>query len=130
VDPAVLRSAKIFSTLSDEHLNTISAHVREVSVPEGTHVVSQGDFSTELMTIIEGEAEVLRDGRPIGNLKAGDTFGEIGVIDRVQRTATVIASTPMRLATLTSWDVKRIGLEAWFEMTDQMDSRELSSAPE
>lgn len=123
MNPEILRSIEIFSGLSDEHLQAIAAHASERSVPAGTRVVAQGDYSTDLISIIEGEAEVVRDDKVVSTMGAGATFGEIGVVEKVQRTASVVASTPMRLITLTSWDVKRIGLEVWFEISDQIDAR-------
>lgn len=127
MDPAVLRTIKIFASVSDDRLRSVANHVRELSVPEGARVVNQGDYATDLMAIIEGEADVVRDDATVAKLGAGDTFGEIGVIEGVKRTASVVATTPMRLIVLTGWDVKHIGLEAWFEIQDQMDQRELSN---
>jgi CRP-like cAMP-binding protein len=51
---------------------------------------------------------VLRDGEVIGELGPGDFFGEIGLLEKERRTATVVAKTPMRLITLTGWDLRRL----------------------
>jgi CRP/FNR family transcriptional regulator, cyclic AMP receptor protein len=77
-------------------------------VEEGTYLVREGDFSYEFMAIEEGEAEVLRDGQHVADLGPGDFFGEIGLLEKDRRTATVVAKTPMRLITLTGWDMKRM----------------------
>jgi CRP-like cAMP-binding protein len=60
------------------------------------------------MAIEEGEAEVLRDGNHVADLGPGDFFGEIGLLEKDRRTATVVAKTPMQLITLTGWDMKRM----------------------
>jgi CRP-like cAMP-binding protein len=60
------------------------------------------------MAIEEGEAEVLRDGEHVADLGPGDFFGEIGLLEKDRRTATVVAKTDMRLITLTGWDMKRM----------------------
>ena len=75
---------------------------------EGRELVREGDFSYELWAIEEGEAEVLRDGEHLADLGPGDFFGEIGLLEKDLRTATVVAKTPMRLITLTGWDLKRM----------------------
>ena len=60
------------------------------------------------MAIEEGTADVLKDGEKLRELGPGDFFGEIGVLEKELRTATVRATTPMRLIILSRWDLKRL----------------------
>ena len=60
------------------------------------------------MAIEEGEAEVTRGGEHVDDLGPGDFFGEMGLLEKTLRNATVTAKTPMRLVTLTGWDLKRV----------------------
>jgi CRP-like cAMP-binding protein len=60
------------------------------------------------MAIEEGEAEVTRGGQHVADLGPGDFFGEMGLLERTLRNATVTAKTPVRLVTLTGWDLKRV----------------------
>jgi CRP-like cAMP-binding protein len=60
------------------------------------------------MAIEEGEAEVTRGGEHVADLGPGDFFGEMGLLERTLRNATVTAKTPIRLVTLTGWDLKRV----------------------
>ena len=60
------------------------------------------------MAIEEGEAEVTRGGEHVADLGPGDFFGEMGLLERTLRNATVTAKTPVRLVTLTGWDLKRV----------------------
>jgi CRP-like cAMP-binding protein len=60
------------------------------------------------MAIEEGTAEVTRAGEHVADLGPGDFFGEIGLLERALRTATVTATSHMRLITLTGWDMKRM----------------------
>jgi CRP/FNR family cyclic AMP-dependent transcriptional regulator len=108
VDPNRLKSIPLFQTVPEEDLNEIAPFAREVSVEEGRHLVREGDYSYELIAIEEGTAEVLRGGEHVADLGPGDFFGEHGLLERDRRNATVIAKTPMRLITLTSWDIKRM----------------------
>jgi CRP-like cAMP-binding protein len=70
--------------------------------------VREGDYSYDLTIIDEGQAEVVHDGQVVATLGPGDVFGEAGVLGKAQRNATVRASTPMRLITLTGWDLRRL----------------------
>ena len=71
-------------------------------------LVREGDFSYEFMAIEEGEAEVTRHGEHVADIGPGDFFGEMGLLEKTLRNATVTAKTPMRLMTLTGWDLKRM----------------------
>jgi CRP/FNR family transcriptional regulator, cyclic AMP receptor protein len=108
LDARRLKSIPLFQTVSDEELNEIAPFAEEVLVDEGTELVKEGDFSYEFMAIEEGTAEVLRGGEHVADLGPGDFFGEIGLLEKDRRTATVVAKTDMRLITLTGWDMKRM----------------------
>jgi CRP/FNR family transcriptional regulator, cyclic AMP receptor protein len=108
MDATRLKSIPLFSSLSDEELESIAPFAEEVQVPEGKPLVKQGQYSYEFMAIEEGRAEVLRDGEHVANLGPGDFFGEIGLLERDLRTATVVAKSPMKIVTLTGWDLKRM----------------------
>jgi CRP-like cAMP-binding protein len=94
--------------VSEEDLRRIATLAAEVSVEQGKHLVNEGDYSYELMAIEEGTAEVLRGGERLAELGPGQFFGEIGLLERERRNATVVAKTPMRLITFTSWDLRRM----------------------
>jgi CRP-like cAMP-binding protein len=70
--------------------------------------MKQGDYSTELIAIEEGTAEVLRDGQRVASLSAGDLIGEMGLLERRPRNADVIATSPMRVVKLTHWEIRRM----------------------
>ncbi|WP_205697331.1 cyclic nucleotide-binding domain-containing protein [Conexibacter sp. SYSU D00693] len=108
MDASRLKSISVFADLSDEDLSHIAALAAEVSVPEGKELVREGDYSYDVLAIEEGTARVERGGETIAELGAGDVIGEMGVLERSQRSATVIATSPMRLVTLTSWDVRKL----------------------
>jgi CRP-like cAMP-binding protein len=77
-------------------------------VPAGKELVREGDYSYDLLAIEEGTAKVERGGDQIAELGPGDVIGEMGVLERDQRNATVTATSPMLLATLTSWDIRKL----------------------
>ncbi|HEX6388721.1 MAG TPA: cyclic nucleotide-binding domain-containing protein, partial [Solirubrobacteraceae bacterium] len=112
MDAARLKKIPVFADLDDDARRTISLLASEVSIPEGKELVSQGDYSYQLLAIEEGSAKVERDGEQIAELGPGDFIGEIGVLERGQRNATVTSTSPMVLVTLDRWDVKRLQRQA------------------
>lgn len=112
MDASRLKNISVFTALGDDALNTIATLASEVSVPAGKELVREGDYSYDLLAIEEGTAKVERGGEHLADLKAGDIIGEMGVLERAQRTATVTATSPMVLVTMDRWDVKRLGKQA------------------
>ena len=108
MDAARLKRIGVFSDLDDEALNHIAALAAEVSVPEGKELVREGDYSYDVLVVEEGSAKVERGGETIAELGPGDVIGEMGVLERHQRNATVVATSPMMLMTLTSWDIRKL----------------------
>ena len=98
-----------FADLPADELGELAAAMREVDVEAGATVITLDDYGTAIYFIEEGTADVLDDGdetnQPLG---PGDTFGEIGLLLTGQRTATVVALTPMRLLSLSGQDFDRI----------------------
>jgi cAMP-dependent protein kinase regulator len=112
VDPARLKSIPVFADLTEAELEHIAALAAEVSVPTGKELVREGDYSYDVLAIEEGTARVERDGDRLADLGPGDVVGEMGVLERSQRNATVVATSPMMLVTLTSWDIRRLAKTA------------------
>ena len=108
MDPARLKAIPIFSELSDEEAKRLAAFATETSVAEGQILMKEGDYSVELIAIEEGSADVIRDGNRIASLGKGDLIGEMGLFERQQRNADVIATSPMRLIKLTHWEIRRM----------------------
>jgi cAMP-dependent protein kinase regulator len=108
LDASRLKSIPLFEEVGDEELAQIAPFATEVTVEEGRELVREGDFSYEFMAIEEGAAEVTRGGEHVADLGQGDFFGEVGLLERTLRNATVTAKTPMRLITLTGWDLRRV----------------------
>ena len=108
MDKGRLKAIPLFANLDDHDLQVIATFANETSVSEGDVLVREGDFSYELMAIEEGTAEVRRGDTVVATLGPGDFFGEMGVLKNELRTATIIASSAMRLITLTTWELKRM----------------------
>ena len=90
----------LFSACSTSQLRTISRSVEEVAVPVGSVLVEEGTIGREFFFIVEGTASVRRKGRRIATLGPGSYFGELALLDRKPRSATVISETDMTLLVL------------------------------
>jgi CRP/FNR family transcriptional regulator, cyclic AMP receptor protein len=112
LDAARVKRIPVFADLDDDALQKIAGLAAEVSVPEGKELVREGDYSYDVLAIEEGTARVERQGQHIADLGPGDVIGEMGVLERHQRNATVIATSPMLLMTLTSWDIRKLNKTA------------------
>ena len=118
MDPNRLKEITIFSHLSDEEARRLATFATETSIAEGQILMKQGDYSTELIGIEEGTADVIQDGKKIASLKEGDLIGEMGLLDRRPRNADVIATTPMRVIKLTHWEIRRMSDETLDRIKD------------
>jgi len=108
LEPSKLKAIPLFERFSDDELRQIAPFAEEVEVAEGKVLVREGDYSYEFMAIEEGTARVTRDGDTVAELGPGDFFGEIGLLEKSFRTATVEATSTVRLITLTGWDMARV----------------------
>jgi CRP-like cAMP-binding protein len=108
MEPARIEHLPLFADLSAEDRAEVAACLREVTVDPGTSLVAQGDNAYELFVIEAGEADVTKDGKVVRTLGAGDAFGEIGVLATGTRTASVTATSPMRLVAMFSREFKQL----------------------
>lgn len=103
-----LKRASLFEGLSRKQLLELARVAEDVDFGAGKVLCRQGDTGQEFFVIMEGEADVTQDGKHIATCHAGDFFGEIALIERVPRTATVTAKTPIRFFVVTSRDFLRL----------------------
>lgn len=103
-----LKRAPLFEGLSRKELGALARVTEDVDVRAGTSLCREGSVGDEFFVIMDGEAEVSRNGKPIGLQRAGEFFGEIALIETVPRTATVTAKTPLRFFVLTRQSFLRL----------------------
>ncbi|MFZ1880976.1 MAG: cyclic nucleotide-binding domain-containing protein [Gaiellaceae bacterium] len=108
MDAKQLQGVGIFSGLSKKELEDLARWTDEVSVEEGYELAKEGAFAHEFFVIEEGSAEVVQHGGRIAELGPGDFFGEIGLLETERRTASVIATTPMRLIVMFQREFKQM----------------------
>ncbi|MGA2521934.1 MAG: cyclic nucleotide-binding domain-containing protein [Acidimicrobiales bacterium] len=90
----------MFSACSAAQLRTIRKAVEEVTVPAGRVLCEEGTLGREFFFIVDGTASVRRNGRKVATLEPGRYFGELSLLDRKPRSATVVSETPMTLLVL------------------------------
>jgi CRP/FNR family transcriptional regulator, cyclic AMP receptor protein len=111
MDAARLTRNPIFAQLEPQELSRLAALATEESYAVGTRLMRQGDFSTELYVIQEGGADVIRDGQNVDHVGPGEIIGEIGVLEKVKRTADIVVTEPMLAIKITHWEIRRLSSE-------------------
>jgi CRP-like cAMP-binding protein/Zn-dependent protease len=97
---AELRELSVFHGLDSEQLNRILEHGEWITALHGDELITQGEPGDRFYVIESGRAEIIKDGLVLGAVSKGMYFGEVALLRDVPRTATVVASTPMRLFAL------------------------------
>lgn len=90
----------LFEQLSKRELRSVAGRMTEVRLEKGRLLTRQGEPGRDVMLILEGSADVLRDGTKVAELGPGDFFGELAVLSGAPRTADVIATSDMVVETL------------------------------
>ncbi len=104
----LIKRVPLFADCSRSELGQIAQLADEIDLAEGKELTRLGQPGYEFFVLLEGEADVTQDGRSINTLHAGDFFGEIALVEDSPRTATVTATTPVRLLVITNRAFKRL----------------------
>lgn len=105
---AFLAAVPLFAQLSGRQLDHINRVATEVTIPRGRVFVVQGDVGREMFVITDGTAEVTRDGVTIAQLGRNDVVGELAVLRRTTRNASVTATSDVSLVVLAADDVDKL----------------------
>ena len=104
----IIQRAPLFSRCSKKELAQIAAIADEIDLPTGKDFIRQGERGREFFVLLDGEVEVSRDGTPLERRGPGDFFGEIALVSKVPRTATVTSTTPIRALVITDRDFRTL----------------------
>jgi CRP-like cAMP-binding protein len=94
--PELLRKVSLFAGLDDKELDSLADEFNERRFVAGDSIALEGEGGLMFFVVESGEATVEVQGEPVGKLGPGDAFGEIALIDRRPRTATVTAASDIR----------------------------------
>jgi CRP/FNR family transcriptional regulator, cyclic AMP receptor protein len=86
----------LFAGLSKRELRQIASIADEIDLPEDKVLIREGDRGREFYVLLDGEAEVTRDGKRLATRRSGEFFGEIALVSSLPRIATVTTRKPVR----------------------------------
>ena len=90
----------LFGECSKHELSEVASLADEIDLPDGDKLTTERSLGREFIVIVEGTADVLQDDRVINRLGAGDFVGEISLLTGAPRSATVVATSPVRALVL------------------------------
>jgi CRP/FNR family transcriptional regulator, cyclic AMP receptor protein len=108
VDVSQLKRIPLFEAIPDEDLKQVATFAVAEEHPEGATVIKEGAFSNHFYGIEDGTAKVERDGETIGDLGPGDVFGEQGLLEKQERSASVVATSPLKVIKIEHWELDRM----------------------
>lgn len=97
----LIAAVPLFAGCSKAELGEVAAISDELDLPEGATLIREDERGREFLIVIDGTVEVTQKGRKLNELGAGSWVGEISLIADVPRTATVVATSPVRLLVIT-----------------------------
>jgi CRP/FNR family cyclic AMP-dependent transcriptional regulator len=121
----LLEPIPLFAACTAAELEALAAEADERTLPAGATLTRQGERGHEFVVVLEGTAEVTQNGRPINRLGAGDFVGEISLFSGARRTATVTATSEVRILVLPG-----IAFERLAEATPSFRRRVLAALSE
>ena len=103
----LLKSVPLFAGCSKAELRRLASIADEIDLREGTVLTRQGRTAHEFFVLIEGTVRVEKDGRKVADLGPGDWLGEIALLTKAPRTATVTATSPIRSLVITEREFRQ-----------------------
>ncbi len=102
MDAKRLENIPLFAELSRKDRERVARWADEIDIPAGYHLLQEGRLPHEFFAIEEGRVEVTKGGEHVANLGPGDFFGEIAIVEHERRTASVVATTPLRAVVMSA----------------------------
>ncbi len=100
----LIQKVPLFSRLSKKGLEEVARIADELDLPSGKKMAKEGDRGREFFVLLEGEADVTKGDSRINKMKKGDFFGEIALVAKIPRTATVTATSDVRVLVINERD--------------------------
>ena len=108
MDVSLLKTIPLFAEVPEDKLRKIAPFAETDEFAEGQVVVKEGGYSNHFFAIEDGTARVERDGEHLADLGPGDVFGEQGLLEKQERSATVVASSRLRVIKIEHWELSRM----------------------
>ena len=126
----LIRKVPLFARCSRAELKEIALLADEIDLHEGKEMTREGAPGREFFVLLDGTADVKKNRRRVNTLGPGDFFGEIALVSREPRTATVIATSPVRALVITDRSFRRLLDDAPQVQTKVMEAMAERLAPE
>ena len=104
----LIRKVPLFARCSRAELKEIAMLADEIDLKEGKEMTREGASGREFFVLLEGTADVKKNSRRVNTLGPGDFFGEIALVSHEPRTATVVATSPVRALVITEWSFRQL----------------------
>lgn len=131
----LIRGLPLFELCSKRDLRRIAALAEERTLETGSELIREGEPGREFFVVVDGEIEVRRGSRRVAQLGAGSFVGEIALLSRSPRTATVVATTPLRVLAIEGRDfvelldsLPELWLKVARALADRVDADEAAEA--
>ncbi|MEX2278603.1 MAG: cyclic nucleotide-binding domain-containing protein [Acidimicrobiia bacterium] len=104
IDPklARLKSSPTFAQLGNRRLKALAPFTDDIEVPAGTVLMEQDSRPHELEVIVEGSADILVGGKKVGEVGPGAVLGEMALLNRSTRSATVVTTSASKLIVISA----------------------------
>lgn len=104
----LLKGVPLFARCSKKELAEIATIADEIDLAEGKQLTKEGGRGREFFVLLEGSADVHRNKRKVKTLGPGDFLGEIALVTKTPRTATVTTSSPVRALVVSEQNFRRL----------------------
>jgi len=104
----LLKRVPLFEGCTKAELGELATSTDELALPEGRVLAREAKPGKEFFVLVDGTVRVSKGGRKLAELGAGDWFGEIALVTGEPRTATVAATTPVRVLILSDRAFRRV----------------------
>ena len=108
MDVSALKNTPLFAEVPDEALAKVATFASLESVAEGKTIIREGGYANDFYIIEDGTVKVEREGDHLADLGPGDVFGEQGLLEKQERSASVIATSRLRLIKIEHWELSRM----------------------
>ncbi|TML15151.1 MAG: cyclic nucleotide-binding domain-containing protein [Actinobacteria bacterium] len=105
---ALIKRIPLFKHCSKKELGQIASIADELDLKDGAMLTREGKGGREFFVIVEGSADVLKDGKRVNTVHEGDFIGEISLVTGQPRTASVQATSPVRVLVITSRNFSKL----------------------
>ena len=108
MDPSEMKNIPLFADVPDDKLLKVATFASMETAVEGKAIIREGGSANAFYAIEEGTVKVERGGEHVADLGPGDVFGEQALLEKSERSASVTATSPVRLIKIDHWEIPRM----------------------